>query len=81
MTREGDQPLRSERFRESARNALLEREPVWAREFTDLSHEWRRLFGELLARSCWSSPGQARRSWTVRVTRRSAASRLSSRRR
>jgi len=47
MTREGDQPFRSERFRESARNALLEREPVWAREFTDLSHEWRRLFGEL----------------------------------
>src|SRR5664279_760973 len=47
MTREGDQPFRSERIRVSARNALLEREPVWAREFTDLSHEWRRLFGEL----------------------------------
>lgn len=26
---------------------LLEREPTWAREFTDLSHEWRRLFAEL----------------------------------
>jgi aquaporin Z len=26
---------------------LLEREPAWARDFTDLSHEWRRLFGEL----------------------------------
>lgn len=28
--------------------AALEREPVWARDFTDLSYEWRRLFGELL---------------------------------
>jgi len=26
---------------------LLEREPVWARDFTDLSFEWRRLFSEL----------------------------------
>ena len=28
--------------------AMLEREPVWARDFTDLSFEWRRLFSELL---------------------------------
>jgi aquaporin Z len=28
--------------------AALEREPVWARDFTDLSYEWRRLFSELL---------------------------------
>jgi aquaporin Z len=28
--------------------ALLEREPVWARDFTDLTYEWRRLFSELL---------------------------------
>lgn len=27
---------------------LLEREPVWARDFNDLSYEWRRLFSELL---------------------------------
>ena len=27
--------------------ALLEREPVWARDFTDLAYEWRRLFSEL----------------------------------
>ncbi len=27
--------------------AVLEREPVWARDFTDLSYEWRRLFSEL----------------------------------
>jgi aquaporin Z len=27
---------------------LLEREPVWARDFTDLSYEWRRLFSEVL---------------------------------
>lgn len=27
--------------------ALLEREPVWARDFTDLSYEWRRLFSEV----------------------------------
>jgi aquaporin Z len=26
---------------------LLEREPTWAREFSDLSYEWRRLFAEL----------------------------------
>jgi aquaporin Z len=26
---------------------LLEREPVWARDFTDLAYEWRRLFSEL----------------------------------
>ncbi|MFF4754945.1 hypothetical protein ACWD5R_42765 [Streptomyces sp. NPDC002514] len=26
--------------------AVLEREPVWARDFTDLTHEGRRLFGE-----------------------------------
>lgn len=26
---------------------LLEREPVWARDFTNLSYEWRRLFSEL----------------------------------
>jgi aquaporin Z len=26
---------------------LLERDPVWARDFTDLSHEWRRLFAEV----------------------------------
>lgn len=26
---------------------LLEREPVWGREFADLTHEWRRLFAEL----------------------------------
>ena len=27
--------------------ALLDREPVWARDFTDLSYEWRRLFSEV----------------------------------
>ena len=27
--------------------ALLEKEPVWARDFTDLSYEWRRLFSEV----------------------------------
>jgi len=27
---------------------LFDREPVWARDFEDLSYEWRRLFGELL---------------------------------
>jgi aquaporin Z len=27
---------------------MLERDPPWSREFTDLSYEWRRLFGELL---------------------------------
>lgn len=27
--------------------AFLEREPLWARDFTDLSYEWRRLFSEL----------------------------------
>jgi aquaporin Z len=27
---------------------LLEREPVWARDFTNLRYEWRRLFSELL---------------------------------
>ena len=27
--------------------ALLERQPAWAQDFTDLSQEWRRLFGEL----------------------------------
>lgn len=27
---------------------FLERQPVWAREFTDLRHEWRRLFAESL---------------------------------
>jgi aquaporin Z len=26
---------------------LLEREPLWARDFTNLDYEWRRLFGEL----------------------------------
>jgi aquaporin Z len=26
---------------------LLEREPVWARDFTNLDYEWRRLFSEL----------------------------------
>jgi aquaporin Z len=26
---------------------ILEREPVWARDFTDLRYEWRRLFSEL----------------------------------
>ncbi len=26
---------------------LLEREPVWARDFTNLAYEWRRLFSEL----------------------------------
>ena len=26
---------------------LLEREPVWARDFTDLTYEWRRLFSEV----------------------------------
>lgn len=26
---------------------MLERDPPWSREFTDLSYEWRRLFGEL----------------------------------
>jgi aquaporin Z len=26
---------------------LLEREPLWARDFTDLSYEWRRLFSEV----------------------------------
>jgi aquaporin Z len=26
---------------------LLEREPIWARDFTDLKYEWRRLFSEL----------------------------------
>ena len=26
---------------------LLEREPVWARDFTNMSYEWRRLFSEL----------------------------------
>ncbi|WP_238338340.1 MIP/aquaporin family protein [Pedococcus badiiscoriae] len=25
---------------------LMERQPVWGRQFTDLSHEWRRLFAE-----------------------------------
>jgi aquaporin Z len=28
---------------------LLERQPVWARDFTDLSYEWRRLFSEVFA--------------------------------
>ncbi len=28
---------------------LLERQPAWGREFTDLSQEWRRLFAELFA--------------------------------
>lgn len=28
--------------------ALLARQPVWARDFTDLSYEWRRLFSEIL---------------------------------
>jgi aquaporin Z len=28
--------------------AYLDREPLWARDFTDLSYEWRRLFSELL---------------------------------
>ncbi len=27
---------------------LLEREPVWSRDFTDLRYEWRRLFSEVL---------------------------------
>ena len=27
--------------------AMLEREPAWARDFTDLSYEWRRLFSEV----------------------------------
>jgi aquaporin Z len=27
--------------------ALLDQEPVWARDFTDLSYEWRRLFSEV----------------------------------
>ena len=36
------------RARHGARVAqLLEREPVWARDFTDLSYEWRRLFSEV----------------------------------
>jgi aquaporin Z len=26
---------------------LLEREPIWSRDFTDLSYEWRRLFSEV----------------------------------
>jgi aquaporin Z len=26
---------------------LLDREPDWARDFTDLSYEWRRLFSEV----------------------------------
>ena len=26
---------------------LLEREPVWARDFTNMAYEWRRLFSEL----------------------------------
>lgn len=26
---------------------LLERQPAWVQDFTDLSQEWRRLFGEL----------------------------------
>jgi aquaporin Z len=37
------------RARHSARVAeLLEREPVWARDFADLHYEWRRLFSEAL---------------------------------
>jgi aquaporin Z len=36
------------RTRHSLRIAdLLEREPVWARDFTDLRYEWRRLFAEV----------------------------------
>lgn len=36
------------RLRHGARvAALLEREPPWSRDFTDLSFEWRRLFSEL----------------------------------
>jgi aquaporin Z len=26
---------------------LLDREPIWARDFTDLDYEWRRLFSEM----------------------------------
>jgi len=29
---------------------LLEREPVWARDFTNLDYEWRRLFSGYLER-------------------------------
>ncbi|MDP9115695.1 MAG: aquaporin [Actinomycetota bacterium] len=32
---------------QSRRAAELEREPAWARDFTDLTHEWRRLFSEM----------------------------------
>lgn len=42
-----DRRARALRERHSAHIAeLLERQPVWAQDFTDLSHEWRRLFAE-----------------------------------
>jgi hypothetical protein len=39
---DGDAPGRGRRVAD-----LLEREPVWAREFTDPRYEWRRWFSEL----------------------------------
>jgi aquaporin Z len=39
---DGDAPSRGRRVAD-----LLEREPVWAREFTDPRYEWRRWFSEL----------------------------------
>ncbi|HEV7148249.1 MAG TPA: aquaporin [Pedococcus sp.] len=42
-----DRQARALRERHGAHIAeLLERQPVWAQDFTDLSHEWRRLFAE-----------------------------------
>jgi hypothetical protein len=39
---------------------LLEREPAWGRDFTDLSYEWRRLFSEVFGTS-FLVPVRARR--------------------
>lgn len=44
-----DEPVAALRQRHGTHiGELLERQPVWGREFTDLRHEWRRLVAELL---------------------------------
>ncbi|MFB7501781.1 hypothetical protein ACFC09_45285 [Streptomyces sp. NPDC056161] len=60
------------RARHGARIAtVLEREPVWARDFTDLTHEGRRLFGELLGTFLLVLAVPEQRSWRQPLTVRS----------
>jgi glycerol uptake facilitator-like aquaporin len=64
---DGDAPGRGRRVAD-----LLEREPVWAREFTDPRYEWRRWFSELFGTFLLVLAAVAPR-WSTRSARERSA--------